>query len=114
MATQPDSAESRTVLAFPQRNKGRIRNSHSIFSMGRCIMSRLEADGETIPANVARFDQPKPPSPVTRSPVMLLAICLYFEASPKARESIRRSLSLLAYDGDEDATALLAFLKREA
>ena len=99
------------VLAFPPRNKGRIRRSNSILSMGKCVLIGMEGRGEPIPANVVRFDQPNAPAPVTRSPALLLALAVYLSASNRQREATRRALSLLAHSGDEDALSLLAFLR---
>lgn len=102
------------VLPFPVRNTGRIRRSRSMMSAGKCALLIIEREGEDAPANVVRIDVPKPPAPVERSPMLLLTLCLYFEASAKAREGIKRNLRGMAYSGDEDAIALLAFLRREA
>jgi hypothetical protein len=68
----------------------------------------LERDGEAIPANVQRFDEPDGAELPSRSPALMLAMLLFDALSAKQRDRIRQTVRGLAYSKDPmpDAVAL--------
>ena len=71
------ASASPNVLPFPKRNKGRIRKTRCIEAGGEFILNHMALCGEAEPANVARIRPMPEPSPVERSPAMLLAVTVW-------------------------------------
>jgi hypothetical protein len=68
----------------------------------------LERDGEAIPANVQRFDEPDGAELPSRSPALMLAMLMFETLPAKKRDRIRQTVRGLAYSQDPfpDAVAL--------
>lgn len=100
---------SAIVLAFPPRNKGRIRKTQGLETMGRLVLSVLQRDGEAVPANVVCIDEPEGPdtSMVEKSEPVLLALCVYAELAKAQKKSIIDQLGFLARNGDRVAQRVL-------
>jgi hypothetical protein len=95
-----------TVLPFPRTATALRRRREGVGAMGLTSLMLLERDGEVIPANVQRFDQPQGVSPPEKSPELLLGLLLWSELTPKKQERIRQQLRLMAYVADPDPMSL--------
>lgn len=95
------------VLAFPPRNKGRIRKSRSPEAMGRCSIGLLERDGEEIPANVADIRRTRNEPEIEEGRLALrLALAIFATLIPNDKKNIRDTVRWVArhsddIDGDE-------------
>lgn len=75
------------VLPFPPRNKGRVRKTRSVFSMGRIAFTQFD-EGYSIPANVVdmRCAVPEPIVPDDRLTLRLaLAVFAVLSEDQKGR-----------------------------
>lgn len=89
-----------TVLPFPQTRVTRRRVRSSMEAAGFLSLLLLDREGEAIPTNVQRIDEPDGMELPDRSPTLMLAV-LIFEALPaKKRERIRRIVRGMAYAQD--------------
>jgi hypothetical protein len=115
MATDNHNTSRRDVLPFPQRNKGRIRKTRSIEAGGELILTCLAQAGEITPPNVERIIPLPAPTPLERSPELLLAITLWGTV-PKEKQAA--AISQLRHIGSgarcPHALALVALLDGEA
>jgi hypothetical protein len=98
---------SANIIEFPARNKGRIRKSRSPEAMGRCSISLLERDGESIPPNVADLRTARIETLVDDGRLALrLALAIFATLIPNDKKNIRDAVRLVARhsdgsDGDE-------------
>ena len=89
------------IINFPGRNKGRVRKSRSPEAMGRCSLSLLERDGESIPANVTDFRFAREEAPVDDGRLaLLLALALFSILSPGQKKRIRNPVRMVARHED--------------
>jgi len=89
MATRHDTGGASAppnVLPFPQRNKGRIRRSHSLDAAGELILNHMAQHGEAQPVNVARLTPLPEPTPIVQTPELLLAVSIWASV-PKAKKA---------------------------
>lgn len=98
-----------TVLAFPKRDKGRVRKRRSVETMGRVILSVLQREGEEIPANVVCIDQPDGPDQgtVDRTEAVMLALSVFAVLSKSQKKSVRDGIAHFARNGDVTAQRIL-------
>jgi hypothetical protein len=106
------------LVAFPSRNKGRVRKSTSLDAMGRCSLARLDRDREDIPPNVVDIREGQPaPELDSGSAALRLALAIFVTLGPDKKETIRDAMRFHARhtDGEagDDARALLPILTRE-
>lgn len=89
------------VLLFPPRNKGRIRKSRSPEAMGRCSISLLERDGDSIPSNVADVRTGKAEPHIDDGSLALrLAIAVFATLEADKKNEIRRVVRSFARHED--------------
>ena len=113
-ADRGGTAMSATILPFPPTRR-RVRKRHYVdHGAGFLTLQLLERDGEAIPANVQRIDEPDGPQLPERSPDLLLALFVWGELSAKKRDKIKGHLRCLAYRDQPDpcAVRLLNLLNR--
>jgi hypothetical protein len=104
-----------TVLTFPERNKGRKRRCNSMDAAGCLSLLIADRDGDEIPTNVQRIDEPTGRLLPSRSDELLFALCIWQVLEPSQKERIEATLRPLAYSGrasDEGALKLYNMLKR--
>lgn len=90
------------VFAFPERNKGRKRKSNSPEAMGRCSISLLERDGESIPANVADVRNARPKPVVDDGRLALrLALAVFATLNAGQKKKIRDATHMYARHKDD-------------
>lgn len=111
--TEGGASAPSNVLAFPERNKGRIRRSQSIEAAGEISLRMLARDGEAQPPNVKRLDWHgnDDDSLPERTPALLLALCIFYGLSAKRREDVREKLRSYAFDYDRSAAQLLRLFR---
>jgi hypothetical protein len=97
---------SAAILAFPPRNHGRVRKTRSMEAAGLLSMLLLERDGELIPANVQRIDEPEGFALPARSPELLLALLIFATLPEQQQERVRRAIRCAAYNGKADYCAI--------
>lgn len=98
----PEMIEAQSnLLPFPARNKGRIRKSRSLEAMGRCSVSILEREGESIPANVADFRSAREEKHIDDGRLALcLSLALFATVSTDQKKSIRNAVRMYARNDD--------------
>ena len=85
------------VLPFPQTRKALKHHETGMSAAGFLSLLLLDRDGQTVPANVQRFDEPEGPMLPERTPAFMLMM-LIFEGLPKPqRDRIRQIIRGLAY-----------------
>jgi hypothetical protein len=98
--------EEPAVLPLNAKAVRGTRTRAGMSAAGFLSLLLMEREGEAIPDNVQRFDEPEGPLLPERSPELLLALLLYAQLSPKKRDSIRSAIRGLAYGEVLDPAAL--------
>lgn len=96
---------SATILPFPQSPSAVRRHNRTeglTTTAGLLSLLLLDRDGEPIPANVQRFDEPEGAQLPERSPELLLCLLIFNGLPQKRRDQIRRGVRALAYSGRPD------------
>lgn len=101
-----------TVLTFPKRNKGRVRQSDSFESMGETALRRLRRSGEQTPANVATLFE-RHPHGHTATPEQALMVALFAATPDKQKATGRMILKAMEMAGDQQAARALMLLMGE-
>lgn len=94
------------VLPFPQKNKGRVRKIRSMDAAGLLSLMIMERDGEAVPENVERFDEPGGADLPDRSPELLLATFIWQVLTVEQQDRILSPLRCMAYSKLPDPYAL--------
>lgn len=105
------------VLPFPERHGDRpVQREIGMDAAGFLRLLLLDREGEPIPANVRRFDEPNGAKSPNRSPELLLALCIWNALPAKQRESVKSVVRGMAYSEpfDPDAVMLNNLLNRRA
>ena len=84
------------VLPFPKRNKGRVRNTESMGAAGELLLSQMARLGDREPANIARIQPLPEPTPLERSPAMLLAVTLWASVPPDRKADLIGQIRYIA------------------
>ena len=108
MATLPNdggASASPTILRFPDRGGGRHR-AVGMDAAGFLSLLLLERDGEAIPTNVRRLDEPTGGTLPSRTPELLLAMLVWSELPARGKENIRRAIRCMAYADKADPSAI--------
>lgn len=95
-ATSGGASAPPNVLPFPQRNKGRIRKTQSIEASGEFILNHMAQLGEPKPVNIERIRPLPEPSPIERSPELLLAITIWASVPADRQADLRRQIRYIA------------------
>lgn len=80
------------VLTFPQRNRGRVRRSESIRTMGEVMLVQFADQGIPQPSNVERIEPLPEPTPIERSPEMVLILSLFCNLPVRQQREVKRRL----------------------
>jgi hypothetical protein len=94
------------VLTFPQTQKALKRRRKGMGAAGLLTMMIMERDGEAVPENVARFDQPDGAELPNKSAELLLATLLWSVLTAEQQDQILSSLRMMAYGNPVDRDAL--------
>lgn len=94
------------VLAFPRRDKGRVRKRRSMDAAGLLSLMIMERDGEAVPENVERFDQPDGAELPKRTADLLFATLIWNVLSVEQQDRIRSTLRTMAYGSPADGYGL--------
>jgi hypothetical protein len=78
--------------------RGRIRRASSISAAGELSLRLLARNGEAEPANVVRLNPPPEPTPIERSPELVLILSLFCSLPSDHRDRIKGSLRSNAAD----------------
>jgi len=108
MATLPNDGGTSvppTILPFPDRGGGRHREV-GMDAAGFLSLLLLDRDGEAIPTNVQRFDEPEGGTLPSRTPELLLAMLVWSELPAKRKENVRRAIRCMAYADKADPSAV--------
>ena len=97
-----------SVLPFPphRAKRGRKRKREGMEAAGFLTLMLMDRDGEDIPANVQRMDEPQGETMPERTPELLLALMLWGELSARKRESICQQARCMAYATKPDPAAV--------
>lgn len=95
-----------TILAFPERNKGRKRRCRSMDAAGCLTLMIMDRDGGEIPSNVQRLDGPKGHALPERSLELLFILTVWGVLAPEQKESVEQTLRVMAYSSNADPNAL--------
>lgn len=96
LAAKGGASPHPNVLPFPQRNKGRIRKTQSIEAAGELILNHMARLGEAEPVNIARIRSMPEPTPIERSPAMLLAITIWASIPADKQADLRAQIRYIA------------------
>ncbi len=94
-----------TVLPFPQTKRALRHYRSGMDAAGFLSLLLLERDGEAIPANVQRFDEPDGASLPDRMPELLLAVLIWSGLPTKQRDRIQYIVRGMAYAEHPDPRA---------
>jgi len=94
--TKGGVSASPNVLPFPQRNKGRIRKTQSIEAGGELMLNNMARLGEDEPVNIERIRPLPEPSPIERSPALLLAITIWATVPADRQDEVRGQIRYIA------------------
>lgn len=99
-------SQSATVLPFPQTRNALCHYRTNMAAAGFLSLLLLEREGEAVPGNVQRFDEPNGTGLPAPSPELMLGL-LILEALPaKQREQVGRRLRCMAYANPPIADAV--------
>lgn len=99
------------VLAFPKRDKGRVRRRNSVYSMGRTAIAYLEGQGGEVAPSVTLLNPPKRERDVARE-AMTLALLIYSHLPAEQKANVLISLRLASKFGDDpSARELYEYLR---
>lgn len=95
-----------TVLPFPQTKKALRLYSSGMDAAGLLSLLLMDRDGEQIPGNVERFDEPNGPSMPPRTPSFILAMLMFETLPATQRKRVRTLVRGMAYAQDAHPEAI--------
>lgn len=92
-----------TVLPFPQTARALRRRRTGMSASGYLSLLLMEREGEAIPVNVVRFDEPDGVMLPTKSPELLMLLLIFSQLPSAKQDHIKKTIRCMAYDGRPDA-----------
>jgi hypothetical protein len=100
------ASASHTILPFPQTKRALRHGRTNTQAAGFLSLLLMEREGEAVPANVQRFDEPDGPILPDRSPQLLLALLLWSQLPATKKERVKQTLRCMVYGDNPDPDAL--------
>lgn len=85
------------ILPFPQTKRALRHCNSGMDAAGFLSLLLITRDGEAIPANVVRFDEPDGPKLPENTPALMLALALYAAMPKHTRESVESQIRCMAF-----------------